>query len=69
MPEISEVLKQGNAEEIVRSRVEAQETVLKPCEVDHYLAPPASSAFPLEYAFHLVGNVANKTVLGLLEFA
>jgi SAM-dependent methyltransferase len=65
VPEISEVLKQRDAEEVVRSREEAQETVLSPCEVERYLAPPADSAFPLEYTFHLVGDVADKTVLDL----
>lgn len=63
MPEISEVLKQRDAEEVVRSREEAQETVLTPCDVDRYLAPRADSVFPLEYTFHLVGDVAGKTVL------
>ncbi len=65
MSEISEALRQRDAEEIVRSREEAQETVLTPCEVDRYLAPPAQSAFALEYTFHLVGNVANKSVLDI----
>ena len=65
MAEISEALKQRDAEEMLRSREEAQETELTPCEVDRYLAPPAQSAFPLEYTFHLVGDVANKTVLDL----
>jgi len=63
LPEISEVLKQRDAEEVVRSREEAQDTVLARCDVDRYLAPPADSPFPLEYAFHLVGDVAGKTVL------
>jgi SAM-dependent methyltransferase len=65
LPEISEVLKQRDAEEVVRSREEAQETVLTPCDIDRYLAPPANSPFALEYTFHLVGDVAGKTVLDL----
>jgi SAM-dependent methyltransferase len=63
LPEISEVLKQRDAEEVVRSREEAQETVLTPCDVDRYLAPPADSPFALEYTFHLVGDVGGQTVL------
>src|SRR5205814_8432542 len=38
---------------------------LTPCEVERYLAPPAQSAFPLEYTFNLVGDVANKTVFDI----
>ena len=65
MAEISETLKQRDAEEVLRSREEAQETELTPCEVERYLAPPARSAFPLEYTFHLVGDIANKTVFDI----
>ena len=65
MAEISETLKQRDAEEVLRSREEAQETELTPCEVERYLAPPAQSAFPLEYTFNLVGDVANKTVFDI----
>lgn len=60
---VSEVLKQRDAEEIVRSRDEAAQTELTPCEVERYLSPPAETAFPLEQTFHLVGDVAGKTVL------
>src|SRR5689334_6601119 len=32
-------------------------------EVKRYLAPPPDTAYPLEYAFHLLGDVHGKTVL------
>lgn len=31
--------------------------------IQRYLAPGSNTVFPLEYAFHLLGNVAGKTVL------
>jgi SAM-dependent methyltransferase len=63
--ETSEVLRQRDADEIERSRQEAEETELTPCDVERYLSPPGDSAFPLEYTFYLVGDIANKTVLDL----
>ena len=31
--------------------------------VDRYLAPPRDTVYPLEYAFHLLGDISGKTVL------
>jgi SAM-dependent methyltransferase len=50
--------------EIERSAAEARKTVVNPIsDVERYLAPPADTIYPLEYAFHLLGDVAGKTVL------
>jgi len=51
--------------EVERSASEAKKIVVKPVEVDRYLSPPAKTPFPLEYAFHLLGEVSGKTVLDL----
>jgi SAM-dependent methyltransferase len=54
--------------EVERSSVEAQNTVLKPVDplqVARYLAPPPTTPFALEYAFHLLGDVNGKSVLDL----
>jgi len=32
-------------------------------EINRYLAPPPDTVYPLEYAFHLLGDVRGKTVL------
>jgi SAM-dependent methyltransferase len=50
-------------DEIERSAAEAKETVLRPAEVERYLNPPADTAYPLEYAYYLLGDVRGKTVL------
>lgn len=55
-------------DEIKRSAEEAQAIVLRPLspsEVARYLDPPANTAFALEYAFYLLGDVRGKTVLDL----
>ena len=49
--------------EVRRSASEASKIALKPVEVDRYLNPPPNTPFPLEYAFHLLGQVRDKTVL------
>ena len=53
--------------EIERSAAEASKIVLKPPlgQVKRYLNPQANTPFPLEYAFHLLGDVRGKTVLDL----
>jgi SAM-dependent methyltransferase len=51
--------------EVERSASEARKIVLQPVEVDRYLNPPANTPFPLEYAFHLLGDVRGKCVLDL----
>jgi SAM-dependent methyltransferase len=54
--------------EIERSRSEARHTPIEQLQTTdwnlrRYLAPPADTPYPLEYAFHLIGDVAGKTVL------
>ena len=63
MPESYETLKERDAVEVERSRHEALDTKLEPCQVDRYLSPSPDTVFPLEYAFYLIGDVVNKTVL------
>lgn len=54
--------------EIERSSVEAKQTPIERLRMTEwnlgrYLNPPSTTPFPLEYAFHLIGNVRGKTVL------
>lgn len=54
--------------EIERSSAEASQTSVErlrmtEANLARYLNPPADTPFPLEYAFHLIGNVEGKTVL------
>lgn len=35
------------------------------CDIERYLAPPEETAYPLEYAHHLLGDVRGKSVLDL----
>ncbi len=61
-------LSERNQAEIERSASEASKVVLKPtqrAQIDRYLNPPADTAYGLEYAFHLLGDVRGKTVLDL----
>jgi len=54
--------------EVKRSSIEAQRTVIQPADplqVSRYLAPLSTTPFALEYAFHLLGDVAGKAVLDL----
>ena len=54
--------------EIARSAAEARKTLLEPFDRSHierYLNPPADTAYALEYAYHLLGDVRGKTVLDL----
>jgi ubiquinone/menaquinone biosynthesis C-methylase UbiE len=51
--------------EITHSAIEARNTVLPAFPVQRYLNPPADTVFPLEYAFHLLGDVRAKHVLDL----
>ena len=52
-------------DEIDRSAHEASKTVIEHVDLTRYLNPPADTAFPLEYAFSLLGDVNKKTVLDL----
>jgi len=54
--------------EIVRSSVEANLTPdealrVSPATLHRYQAPPAETAYPLEYAYHLLGDVAGQRVV------
>jgi SAM-dependent methyltransferase len=52
--------------EIERSAKEAAQITIGPPnrpQVERYLDPPSDTAFPLEYAFSLLGDVRGKTVL------
>lgn len=60
----SSLLERDRAE-VKRSAEEARKTLLVPSEVERYLTPRPDSLFPLEYAFHLLGDVRGKTVLDL----
>lgn len=53
-------------EEIERSVAEAANTTDLRCDVSdisRYMDPPAGTVYPLEYSFHLLGDVRGKTVL------
>jgi len=52
-------------EEVRRSAEEAGKIILKPAQVERYLDPPSDTAYALEYAFHLLGDVRGKNVLDL----
>lgn len=58
-------LSQRDQVEIERSAAEARKVVLAPTDVDRYLNPPADTAYGLEYAFYLLGDIRGKTVLDL----
>ncbi|MGB2716126.1 MAG: class I SAM-dependent methyltransferase [Vicinamibacterales bacterium] len=54
--------------EIARSSVEAELTSdgalrIDPRQVARYAAPPADTAFPLEYAYHLLGDVRGLRIV------
>lgn len=51
--------------EILRSAEEARRSTLRQAEVERYLNPPSDTPYPLEYAFHLLGDVRGKTVLDI----
>lgn len=51
--------------EIERSAGEARATRIEEVDVRRYLNPGPNTPYPLEYAFHLLGNVVGKTVLDL----
>src|ERR1039458_8254567 len=62
MPQLSE----RDRAEVERSAEEARHITVEPPnrrQVERYLNPPSDTAFPLEYAFWLLGEVRGKTVL------
>jgi ubiquinone/menaquinone biosynthesis C-methylase UbiE len=61
-------LEERERAEVMRSAEEARKLVVEavdPVQVKRYLNPPADTAYPLEYAFYLLGDVRGKTVLDL----
>jgi len=61
-------LAQRDTAEIERSANEAAKITLEPVkrsQVQRYRNPPSDSAFTLEYAFSLLGDIRGKTVLDL----
>ena len=51
--------------EIARSASEASKIKIRDVDFTRYLSPPPDTCFPLEYAFHLLGDVQDKLVLDL----
>lgn len=58
-------IKARDTEEARRSALEASHTILSLAEIDRYLLPPVDTVYPLEFAFHLLGNVSGSRVLDL----
>lgn len=59
---------QRELEELARGAEEAREyvfTAIDRREIQRYLDPPADTPYGLEYAFHLLGDIAGKIVLDL----
>ncbi|HUB03306.1 MAG TPA: methyltransferase domain-containing protein [Terriglobales bacterium] len=62
------LVKERNQAEIRRSASEASKlrlAAIPGSNLDRYLDPPANTPYPLEYAFHLLGDARGKTVLDL----
>ena len=64
----TEAMQQWERAEIVRSSVEATLTVdagllVTPATFARYDSPPADTAYPLEFAYHELGNVAGKRIV------
>lgn len=53
------------ADEIARSAAEAKKIKLSAVNLERYKNPPAETCYPLEYAFHLLGDVHKKLVVDL----
>ena len=69
LEEISHI-KEWEREEIERSATEAEHVSLEALRYseDHfarYADPPADTCFPLEYSYHLLGDVRGKTIVDL----
>ena len=62
------VLADNEFEESSRSAEEARQIVLTTTDcrqIQRYLDPPANTPYSLEYAYHLLGNVAGKNIVDL----
>ncbi|MGH9486480.1 MAG: class I SAM-dependent methyltransferase [Terriglobales bacterium] len=51
--------------ELTRSANEAAQIRSLECDVERYLQPPAKTPYPLEYAYHLLGDVRRRQVVDL----
>ncbi|HEV3512106.1 MAG TPA: class I SAM-dependent methyltransferase [Candidatus Sulfotelmatobacter sp.] len=61
-------LSERDRAEIERSAEEARRTIfagIDRSQINRYLDPPADTAYALEYAFYLLGDIRGKTVLDL----
>src|SRR5579863_3459343 len=61
-------LEERDRAEVLRSAEEARKLVVEPIDpvqLKRYLNPPADTAYRLEYAFYLLGDVRGNTVLDL----
>lgn len=61
-------LSEADRAEIERSAKQAAQITVAPPDrdqVERYLNPPPTTAFPLEYAFWLLGDIQGKTVLDI----
>lgn len=63
-------LREWEKAEIERSVIEADLTstdklLVDDANVARYMAPPETTPYPLEYAFHLLGDVRGKTIVDL----
>jgi len=54
-----------DADEIARSAAEAKKVKFSDVDLERYYSPPADTCYPLEYAFHLLGDVHDRLVLDL----
>jgi 2-polyprenyl-3-methyl-5-hydroxy-6-metoxy-1,4-benzoquinol methylase len=60
---INRELQERDRAEVERSAEEARHTLLQRAQVRRYLSPPADTPYPLEYAFHLLGDISGKEIL------
>jgi SAM-dependent methyltransferase len=51
--------------EVARSKSEAGTIAIRPVDLERYMNPPVDTPYPLEYVFHLLGDVYGKAVLDL----
>jgi len=59
------MLTDREADEIARSAAEARRVKFRDVDLARYYDPPADTCYPLEYAFHLLGDIHDRVVLDL----
>jgi SAM-dependent methyltransferase len=59
------MLTDREADEIARSAAEARKVKFRDVDLARYYDPPADTCYPLEYAFHLLGDIHDRVVLDL----